>query len=463
MSGFIRSVFFGIVTFFFCQISFAVNQCCYEVCINKLLRKNKEDLNIGIVISDPKTGRIIYQKNPNHYFVPASSLKLLTAYTALKRLSPDYHFQTSLLTDLTKLNNGILDDNLVVKFDGDPTLTSNDLEQLFQDLKNKGVNRINGKIIVQETPDDAQPWPQGISHDDLKFCYAAPISSIIIDENCVAMNVVPHDQHIELEHNQPLFVDVDKMSLEIGDKDEVELFANENNNYHLLGKIKSPLHLNIAIQNNHLYAKKFIYYLLQKNNILHSKAIEFSQESYGSNEAVSHQSQDLAAIIRYMLKESNNCVANAVFKKLASTTSEQKASWLQAVDIVKKDNDALLQNRDIKIYEGAGISRYDLITPKHLIKILHAIYGDNRLRDYFLTALPISGVDGTLKDRMQNLKGKVIAKTGSFTGISALTGYIKTKQNRVLAFAIMINNGISDNKDYKDLEDKLCKIIYDIG
>ena len=91
--------------------------------INAIIAQANLPATIGIVVQSAKTGNILYQKNPNQLFVPASNLKLFTAIAGLLYLGPDYQFQTVIATDAEHITNGILEGNLYVKFSGDPDLT----------------------------------------------------------------------------------------------------------------------------------------------------------------------------------------------------------------------------------------------------------------------------------------------------------------------------------------------------
>src|SRR5579864_5510344 len=112
--------------------------------IDRILWAFHPRAKIGIVVQSMQTGQILYQRNQDELLVPASNLKLFTAYAALDKLGPQFKFQTQLLTDATSFNNGMLEGNLYAKFNGDPELELEDLENLVIDLKNRGVREIKG-------------------------------------------------------------------------------------------------------------------------------------------------------------------------------------------------------------------------------------------------------------------------------------------------------------------------------
>ena len=91
------------------------------------------------------------------------------------------------------------------------------------------------------------------------------------------------------------------------------------------------------------------------------------------------------------------------------------------------------------------------------MRLLSYAHNKTEIIEHLLPALPIAGVDGTLKKRMtdSNACGNVVAKTGTLTGISSLAGYLTTADGRQLCFAI-INQGVMRNKDGKDFQDRVC-------
>ena len=109
----------------------------------------------------------------------------------------------------------------------------------------------------------------------------------------------------------------------------------------------------------------------------------------------------------------------------------------------------------------AVLSRYDLVTPQQLLNVLTYAYNHFNIAYEFIDALPIAGVDGTLKKRMQadDIKAKVRAKTGTMTGVTALSGYVETKNHHIIGFSIMINGIAGSSGKYLQLEDKILQYL----
>ena len=114
--------------------------------------------------------------------------------------------------------------------------------------------------------------------------------------------------------------------------------------------------------------------------------------------------------------------------------------------------------KDTVIVDGSGLSRYNLITPEKLVALLHYAYHNEKIRNDFYSSLPIAAIDGTLQNRMKQVKPspKVHAKTGTMHGVSALSGYVETKSKQTLIFSIIYNGIPGKIRPYYNLEDKLC-------
>lgn len=110
-----------------------------------------------------------------------------------------------------------------------------------------------------------------------------------------------------------------------------------------------------------------------------------------------------------------------------------------------------------RFVDGSGLSRQNRLTPRFLVRLLQVAYADELLRPTFLDALPVAGVDGTLRLRMQGTcaAGMVRAKTGFLTGVSTLSGYVPY-EGTVLCFSIMMNNHRHGASPMRDIQNRAC-------
>lgn len=380
--------------------------------INTLLITQNDNLNIGIFVQELKTGKVLYEKNANHYFAPASNQKLFTAFAALHFLGTDFFYRTQLFADISKVRDATLPDNIYLKFSGDPTLDFSQLDALFSMLAQKGVRTIAGKIIIDDTRFDRDIMGPGMDWDDRVFCFAAPISAIIINKNCV--------------------------------------------------NITSPLPLRYALSDPRANIENTLASILKKNNLTVTQGIQFEKMPEKIPLFSEVRSPQLPILIMMMLKNSDNLIANSVFKTMGASYSQQPGSYENGK---KALHDIILQATFMDLplntfFDGAGGSAYNFHTPREMVMLLQKI-ASSPLGELFYNSLPISGLDGTLKNRMadSNTLGLVRAKTGTMTGVSTLSGYLTTQKNHQVVFSIMINGFVEPKEKYRELEDTICKIL----
>lgn len=174
------------------------------------------------------------------------------------------------------------------------------------------------------------------------------------------------------------------------------------------------------------------------------------------------QRHSLDQVLMPMLKKSSNQKAEALFYSIAAQSGEKYAGRPEAAHLInelisKKLN---LDPDDYKIADGSGLSLYNYVTPELMVALLRHAYENENIYRHIKPALPIMGVDGTLKKRCKgdSAQGKVFAKTGTVSGVSALVGYALGAEGHVFCFAI-INQGIVTSKEGRDFQDKVCNVL----
>jgi D-alanyl-D-alanine carboxypeptidase/D-alanyl-D-alanine-endopeptidase (penicillin-binding protein 4) len=422
--------------------------------INKTLSQNTQPKYIGIKIQSISTGETLYRKHADKLFVPASNLKLFTALGAFLSLSPNFTFQTQLLTD---------NKNIYLKFDGDPSFTDQDLNNLFVALKKSGVDTIQGNIYLDTQTLGGRDSGPGWMWDELNICYAAPISSIMINHNCVNYTLSPN---AALQPKTAIdainIINQATVSSANATDCPLDLTTMGHNGYILTGcisKNSKPIDLSIALSDPERYAKQLIIQDLKINQISFKGQIIERMAPQGAQIIATHFSKPLSDLIRTMLKNSDNQIAGVLFKTIGAHYYRHPTNWGESVDALKT---ILTQSTPINltnavIIDGSGISRYNLISPDQISSLLTMVFHEKSIAKPYIESLPIAGKDGTLQDRMKNLQNKVYAKTGSMTGVESLSGFIQTKHHSVLSFVIMMNNFSMPRKQATDLEDKIVE------
>jgi len=437
-----------------------------------MLNTHQYQANIGVEIKRLDNGHIIYQNNAHQFYTPASLVKLFTATAALQFLGPDFTFDTRLFSNSVPSPTGVLTGDVLLRFSADPTLTTDDLTALITHLKALNFNTIKGNFYIDDTAFNSETYGPGWMWDELNLCYAAPVTSIIVDKNCLHATIKPSDNiglPASLTLDQPakglvsLFNNT--LTEKAGRSDcALHLKSSTLNSYSLSGCLPqktAPKVLNIAIKNPRAYTKLLIKQLLKAQHIDLQGPIKFQKLAPGYQQLAVHHSQPLKQLLTEMLKHSDNLIAGALHKTLGAKYFHKPGGWENGTQAIEKilAPKTQIAFQKTRLKDGAGLSRYNLITPHKIDQLLDYLYHTPALNSVLLPALPIAGVDGTLEHRMQHKKafGRVRAKTGTMTGVSTLAGYTHSQNHIPLSFVIMANGFIVPEHKVQALEDKLCE------
>jgi D-alanyl-D-alanine carboxypeptidase/D-alanyl-D-alanine-endopeptidase (penicillin-binding protein 4) len=340
-------------------------------------------------------------------------------------------------------------------------------------LKNKGIKHLKGNIIIDDKYFELPFYAPGWTQDSIPWGYSAPVSAIILNENKIKLKfdaVNKFSEKIKVEYVKeepflalPLKTHVISASLQ-ATQTICQLNASIKNNSILLSgcwaQEKTPTFIELAIDNPSLFIQQYIHYFLKKLNIQFQGQILFAKAPPNLPLIAIKHSVPLKEILIKILADSNNIYTESLTKTLGYAYFGQgsfQAGVLAISNILKKEYDLEILNN---FKDGSGQSRYNLITPSLITNLLYQLYHDP-LFPYFYNALSINGQKGTLMERLkdENMKGKVIAKTGSAMGTSALSGYLRANNNEEYLFSILINQADKNGVALKNFEDKLCELM----
>jgi len=412
--------------------------------------------NVAYIIGQPfnATEKInsntINQHNADLLLTPASTQKLLTALAAKLYLTDEYIFKTSLHGNIYKQTLSEMEFN----FTGDPTFTRKDLRKMLKQLKAKGITHINGDITLNQSRFNGYNWGNGQVWNDQAVCYATQASALVINSNCVLGNLkrsadlekatvyIPDYEPIVLT-SQVNIVTKDQQKAQFCD---LEVTRHPDNNYTLFGCItpsKRNLPLSFAISEPTTYFTALLKAELAQASIKFTGQVVESHKTIKTAEVINHQSPPLAEIIARMMKESDNLIADILFKTIGAEYFQQAGNYrngAKAMRLILAEKDISLASNVIA--DGSGLSRHNLVSAQTMFRVLeYVIRHDDELQ--LLDTMPISGVDGTLQYRRglltKKLTGKIVAKTGSLKGLSNLVGFVKTEKNHMVPFVLMVS------------------------
>lgn len=434
-----------------------------DAALNSLIQKINPQVLIGIEIREAGSGKIIYEKNAHTLMRPASVEKIPTALTVLAKLGPTYQFRTSLY----KHQN-----DMYVKFRGDPTFTLSHLKELLVAYKKQEGSTLSGNIIINK--ENVPPFPhfEGWSVEATRFLYGAPISAININKNSVCLKMVPskapHQKPLIIyDKHQPAYkVDNQAISAACAEEDYIQRCDLDlEETVSLKGCVPAgsdAFKICLPVKEHRFkeYIRKCFYKALAEAGILFKGKILFKAFSEKAMPLVTeHRSEPLFEILKVGMKDSDDTIMESVlipfmreaplkFKdaKYLNTFMRQTLQQLLGVDLM-----------GAFFMDGSGLSHHNLMSAHQVVDLLCQALNHKSLREPFLASLAVAGEDGTLKARLKNLPKeiRVLAKTGTLTSMRNLSGYIFKGEKPVYVFSIMTQNFSESGKVYEDLQDKI--------
>ncbi len=435
--------------------------------ISALAEKSVPGASIGYRVINADNGASILAYHANHYFSPASNTKLFTATAILRLLGPNYHFQTTIGWQPSARHKDRIQGNLYLHFSGDPSLTITDLAQLFKKIKIMGINTIDGNIVLDDTIFTGPNHSLGTPVDDLPFCYSAPATSIILNHNCFSIN-------LKLAHNRFIASPITPKglfglhnNLVVADQKALlscvfQPHVDSRNQLWLNGcfPANQRQYFSFAIQNPNLFAKQAIARILTKEHLQLNGKIINGKIPQPINIAAQHQSAPLNHMVQHMLKVSDNVYAMS-FDRTLGKKVYGIGSIKAGVSAIKQILKPLVKIdfNKVSLEDGAGFSRYNLVSPQQLTALLFSIYHDPMLKKNIMPGLPVAGRSGSLSNRMKKppLVNKVWAKTGTMHNVTTLSGYLFVSPKKTLIFSIMVNNSIAGHAKSREFQESLLK------
>jgi D-alanyl-D-alanine carboxypeptidase/D-alanyl-D-alanine-endopeptidase (penicillin-binding protein 4) len=385
---------------------------------NDMLRNEAfTSAHTGISIYEPANQKYWYNYQGDKYFVPASNAKLPTCYAAMKYLGDS----------LAGLQYYQANDTLFISATADPTFLHPDFpdQRIFKLLKN------TGKIIVLNTSLwQEKRWGSGWAWDDYNEDYMAERSAMPMYGNTARFS----NKLKSIRVSPPYFSNkIIRDNIQNGDSTPTFVQREISSNIFFI-KGTDPLPGSVEIP---FYTADDSILLSLLKDTLHKTAYKnyLMNDKKNANEK-EYYSQPTDSLLKLMMHRSDNFFAEQsllmVSTKLLDVMNDEKI-----IDtLLKTDFKDLPQKPGWA--DGSGLSRYNLFTPQDFVVILNKMkteFGMERIKNI----LPTGGT-GTLSNYYKAESGYIFAKTGTLSGVVALSGFLYTKKNKLLIFSVMVNN-----------------------
>ena len=424
-----------------------------EINLAPLLANLPIGTSTSVIAKNLDTQQVIVDYQSQQFMLPASTEKVFTALASKLILAEDFRFQTAFLSS-GKIDQGILDGNLIAKFTGDPSLTSTQLRELVQKLKKQGLRKINGDLIIDASVFTSHDKAAGWVWNDLPICFSAPSAAANIDANCFYINLnanQPEGSPITVDKPSVFPVEIENNTYVAtkGEAGYCELDAevSQDNRYRIRGCLArqdKSFGLSFAVQNPTLYTSKVLQDILKRAEIELTGTVQITTKAQQGQLLAEHYSIALNDLLKKMMKKSDNLIADSLFRTVGNAYYARPTSYpmaSQAMRRILKDKAGIDFGNSI-VADGSGLSRYNQISAQTMLSALEVIAKNEELLHLFDT-FPIAGVDGSISGRgsisQAPLANNMMAKTGSLKGVYNLAGFMKNARGERIAFVQFIN------------------------
>jgi serine-type D-Ala-D-Ala carboxypeptidase/endopeptidase (penicillin-binding protein 4) len=435
----------------------------------------------GVAVVSLRDGRTVYARDAERLFLPASTYKLYTTGAALDLLGADYRWRTSVYASAPPDARGIVTGNLTLYGRGAPDLAAHvtrrapvdHLSQLADELYTRGVRRVRGRIVGDESYLRGDALGDGWLWTDVQWYFGAEPSALTVDGNEVtvgvaagkkegdaaAVRLVPETDYVHVTNDGETAARGVRPSLGI----TRGLSDNEVRVWGALPVGHAGYNVRLAVHRPALWAALGFKRALQARGITvegdatardaRVRAADRFEPAHAV-ELAAVTSATLAEIAHATNKESINLNAELILRTLGHERGESYAPESDAAGTHLRSDDAAgtavvrrwLRERagadteHIALHDGSGLSRLDLVTPASMVKLLVRM-NESKAAAVFRDSLPVAGRDGTLAGRLRgaHTAERISAKTGTITYVNALAGYATTAQGEPFAFVIICN------------------------
>jgi len=449
--------------------------------IDSMVRQTQfRDAQFGVLIVDPERADTLYSLNAGKLFMPASNMKIVTGATSLAQLGPDYTFHTDFAAGGRVVHDTLLG-ALIVNGRGDPTISDHmrgsamkPLLDVADSLKAHGIKTITGGIRAGPDVFPDTTIGYGWSWDDLGEDYGAGVDALYFNEGfgtAIAYGkagMQPDSVRTFPASTYPRIVTPPHSSAQASDTFALRLDVDPTRTqFTARGRLKNPVDTLVFVFPDQREA-----YLAALSEALRSRGIVVAGGELGvvsprvadktirATPLFAIHSPPLREILPALEKPSQNQIAEILYKTLG----------LEKTSVGSADSGRVVLERQLAtwgaepdgylIRDGSGLSRYGYLSPETIVRVLDKVRADTAFH-VFYDALPIAGLDGSLRNRMKGTAaaGKIHAKTGSVANARSLSGYALTADNHTLIFSLLANNWITPQSAVDSVHNRIAVML----
>lgn len=417
----------------------------------------------------------IFAIKPDTRFAPASTLKLLTTAAALETFGLHHRFETNLYAATNPDENGTLHGDLILRGGGDMTLGSarvkgaqtyqTVLQKWVQAIQEAGITHVDGNIVADTSIFEGPAIASKVNWENMGNYFAAPASALCFNDNLFEIHFkgeLADGARVEVKKTEPEIPGLTLQSFVTTDgktnKDNAYVYgAPDQYNLKIFGSIPTTLlgfTIKGAMPNPALFTAQALLQALQQEGIgvTGQAQVTSAAPDYTAAKLLhTYESPELKDIVLIVNKRSFNLYADMLLRHLALANGQKGSiqNGLIALNKFLRENN-LAGETDTVIYDGSGLSRDTMVTPRVLVRTLNYMAKSPHFEDYY-KSLATPNDRGDLLILRYFLKPKhqideVRVKGGTIDGVKAVAGYVHDPDGNLISFAMIANN-LSTNKD----------------
>ncbi|MEX0691580.1 MAG: D-alanyl-D-alanine carboxypeptidase/D-alanyl-D-alanine-endopeptidase [Gemmatimonadales bacterium] len=432
--------------------------------------------NWGVVLMDT-AGRVLYQRNADRLFIPASSTKLIVSATAAALFPPDFTATTDVY-GTGPIVQGVLEGALVIHGAGDPTFGArcyavdtlalgacewmwSRMGALADSIAARGIRTVNGAIVGDGSAFESRQIHPVWEVADLTWWYASPVSALGFNDNSVnvrygpsrvgappVVTFAPDLGHFRFENRAVTGAATDTMTFALWRDDAAHLIVAEG-----------VMPVDSAFRTRYVaMPDPDLYFALALRAALAERGVAVRGPTLSTTDParyaacrticpplVRFPSRPVRDWIFPILNTSQNWYAEMVLKHLGAGM-RGAGSWRDGLAVERRFliDSVGIDSTAFDLSDGSGLSTGNLVTPRAFAQLLTYMWRHQN-RDAFLAGIPRSGAVGSLRSRFLGtpMEGRVLGKPGYISHVNTLTGYIERERGGPLVYSVMVNNRVA--------------------
>ena len=442
---------------------------------------------VGVVVARLHDGAVVYAHRGERALVPASASKVVTAAAALHHMGPSHRFKTEIFSD--RRRDGVVEGNLYIQGHGDPTLDTGTLLAMALELRERGIRRVTGDIVVDGTAFDDERLPPAFDTKETDAAFRAATAALAVERAQVHVAAYPGRANgspcrVELGLGAGYF-DIVNHCLSVGGKSDKWTLSADVSGERTRLTVGGRVGLSIGrltatrrVEHPLLHAAHAFREALIRVGIQVDGGARASKMPRKRIRLVRHSSAPLAVILAQMNKTSDNFIAEMVLKALGGAVGGRPATWSKGQRAVRRYLSSfegragtgptealfaaeLFDEGAYTFLNGSGLYDANLLSPFQIARILFEAVHDPETGAEFSASLAIAARDGTLRRRLKETPAarRARAKTGTLNGVDALAGLVTARDGETYLFVFLSNGSKVTHRTMRDAFDRMVAVI----